>query len=369
MSRRSDKHILWYATLFSIIFPLLGFTIVQSSQWQLGPFERAHEANPIVMPSPYSIFHCPIQDKDIRWEAEHTFNPGAVVRHGKVYLVYRAEDDYGTGIGQHTSRLGLAVSIDGIHFQRKKVPIVFPDEDDQKPHEFPGGCEDPRIVETEEGTYVMTYTQWNHKVPVLGVATSDDLLHWKKHGYVFEGKCKRNWSKSGSIVCRCEGDRLIATKIRDKYWMYWGEGVIHVAVSDDLISWEPLRNNDGELVVLLEPREGKFDSSLVEAGPPAILTKDGILLLYNGKNAVKNGDPTIHARAYSAGQILLDIDDPAKILARSEECFLTPEKPYEMWGQYEEGTVFIQGLVHFKDSWFLYYGAADSAIGVAISKE
>ena len=184
------------------------------------------------------MFYCPIQNKDIHWEAEHTFNPGAVVRDGKIYLFYRAEDNYGTGIGNHTSRLGLAVSYDGIYFERTGTPILFPNCDDQKNYEFPGGCEDPRIVETEEGAYVMTYTQWNRQVAVLGVATSNDLLHWKKHGYAFEGKSIRQWSKSGSIVCRCEGDRLIATKIQGKYWMYWGEGLIYAAVSDDLISWE-----------------------------------------------------------------------------------------------------------------------------------
>ena len=107
----------------------------------------------------------------------------------------------------------------------------------------------------------MTYTQWNRQVAVLSVATSHDLWHWKKHGYAFEGNWMRQWSKSGSIVCRCEGDRLIATKIQGKYWMYWGEGLIHVAVSDDLISWEPMRDEDGMLLVVLEPRKGKLTAS------------------------------------------------------------------------------------------------------------
>lgn len=78
-----------------------------------------------------------------------------------------------------------------------------------------------------------------------------------------------------------------------------------------------------------------------------------------------NGDPKIPAGAYSAGQLVLDANDPTKVLSRGEECFLTPERPYEMKGQYKGGTVFIQGLVSFKGDWFLYYGTADSAIGVA----
>lgn len=351
--------------LLCITSPLISY----SSDWQLGKFERVDEENPVLTPCKESIFHCPVQGKDVHWEGEYIFNPGAVVRNGKIYLIYRAEDDFGVGCGQHTSRLGIAESSDGIHFQRGSVPVLFPDYDEQSLYEFPGGCEDPRIVETEEGTYVMTYTQWNRQVAVLGIATSDDLLHWKKHGYAFKTakKIRRYWSKAGSIVCRCEGDRLIATKLQGKYWMYWGEGLIHAATSEDLISWNPLLNEDDQPIAILEPRQGKFDSLLVEAGPPAILTKDGIVLLYNGKNSVKNGDPKIFPKAYSAGQVLIDANDPIKVISRSDECFLTPEKPYEMRGQYKGGTVFIQGLVPFQGKWFLYYGTADAAIGVAIS--
>lgn len=360
------------------IFALLTFgsfcaimPLVASSNWQLGPFERSDNANPILTPSKESVFHCPVQDKDVHWEGEYIFNPGAVVRDGKVYLFYRAEDNYGVGSGMHTSRIGMAESEDGIHFKRMPAPVLFPDKDDQGMYEFPGGCEDPRIVEAEDGTYVMTYTQWNRQVAVLGVATSKDLVHWKKQGYAFEKAENffKQWSKSGSIVCRVEGDRLIATKIQGKYWMYWGEGFIYAATSDDLISWTPIMNEDDRPLVVVAPREGKFDSALVEAGPPALLTKEGIVLLYNGKNSVIKGDPKLITKAYSAGQVLLDVNDPIKILARSEECFLTPERSYEMRGQYQGGTVFVQGLAHFQNRWFLYYGTADAAIGVAVTEK
>jgi len=354
--------------LLLTMLPLLGFS-VEPAAWELGPFERLDEANPILQPNTQSRFYCPLQKKEVPWEGDHTFNPGAVVRNGKVYIFYRAEDDYSQGIGQHTSRIGLAESEDGFHFQQSNPPVLFPDQDDQSIYEWPGGCEDPRVVETEEGSYVMTYTQWNRKLAVLGVATSSDLFHWTKHGYAFDkadqGKFGRRWSKSGSIVCRSEGDRLIATKIQGKYWMYWGEGSLHIATSDDLIAWEPLLDDAGNPVTVLKPRPGKYDSALVEAGPPAILTPKGILLLYNGKNAAENGDPLIGAGAYSAGQLLLDSKDPTKILARTEECFFRPEKPYETRGQYKDGTVFIQGLVHHQGHWLLYYGAADSVAGVA----
>ncbi|MBS0648370.1 MAG: pesticidal protein Cry15Aa [Verrucomicrobia bacterium] len=341
--------------------------------WELGFFERFDTANPILYPNPESHFYCPVQKKEVPWEGEHTFNPGAVVRHGTVYLFYRAEDNFSQGIGQHTSRLGLAESFDGFHFKQKTLPIFFPDEDSQTAHEWPGGCEDPRLVETEDGMYVMTYTQWNRKVAVLGVATSTDLMHWTKHGYVFdhahEGKFGRQWSKSGSIVCRLEGDRLIATQIQGKYWMFWGEGTVHLATSDDLISWQPLVDHSGKPLVILAPRPGKFDSALVESGPPALLTQKGIVLIYNGKNAAENGDPTIGPGAYSAGQVLFEAHDPTQILTRTEECFFRPERPYETRGQYVDGTVFVQGLVHHQGRWLLYYGAADSVAGVAYSNK
>lgn len=351
----------------SIASTLIGF---ESFIWPLGPFERPVE-HPVLSPQPESLFFCPIQEREIRWEKKHTFNPSAVVRNGKIYLIYRAEDDFGRGVGKHTSRLGIAESEDGIHFHRHPTPILYPDLDDQNQYEFPGGCEDPRIVETDEGTYVMTYTQWNRKIAVLAIATSEDLFSWEKWGYAFEneGREERRWSKSGSIICRKEGDRMVATKIHGKYWMYWGDGSIHLATSDDLISWKPLLDNQGELLAVLKPREGKFDSDIVEAGPPAILTDKGVALLYNGKNAIKTGDPRLLGRAYSAGEVLFDLDNPSKVISRLDDFILKPEMPFEMRGQYRSGAIFIEGLVHFQGQWLLYYGASDSKIGVAVCRD
>ena len=347
---------------FLVLTPLIAF-----AEW--GNFQRIDEVNPIIQPNPSTLFHCPIQNKEICWEGVHTFNPGAVVKDGKVYLFYRAEDNFGEGIGKRSSRIGLAISEDGLHFERSPVPVLFPGDDDQKTKEWPGGCEDPRIVETEDGRYVMTYTQWNQKMAVLGIATSTDLLNWKKHGYAFANTdFGRKWSKSGSIVCHLEGDRLIAAKIKGKYWMYWGEKALHLATSDDLITWEPVVNKCGHADKIVRPRKGKFDALIVETGPPALLTEKGILLLYNGKNAKETGDPSIGPEAYSAGQLLFDVNDPTKVLERSENCFFRPEKPYETTGQYKNGTVFIQGLVYFQGRWFLYYGCADSVVGIAVSE-
>jgi predicted GH43/DUF377 family glycosyl hydrolase len=122
------------------------------------------------------VFDDPIRGTAVHWEALHTFNPAAVVRNGVVDVLYRAEDDSGAmQIGMHTSRLGLAESADGIHFTRRATPVFFPAQDTQELREWPGGVEDPRIVEAEDGTYVLTYTQWNRSTYSVGIATSPDL--------------------------------------------------------------------------------------------------------------------------------------------------------------------------------------------------
>ncbi len=356
-----------------ISFFMLCLSSIVALDWTIGPFVRADSANPIITPRPESCFTCPILQKQVHWECDHTFNPAAVVKDGKVYLLYRAEDDSGVGIGMHTSRLGLAESLDGLTFQRNPLPVLFPNHDSQFYNEWPGGCEDSRIVEKEDGSYVMMYTQWNRQMAVLAVATSKDLMSWEKHGYAFEkaqnGTYGRRYCKSGSIVCKVVNDRLIAAKIQGKYWMYWGEGNIYLATSDDLISWEPLVDANGQLLAILGPRPGKYDSDFPEAGPPAVITKNGIVFLYNGRNSTENGDPAIPKGAYSAGQALFDAQDPTKLLARLDQPFFKPERPYEKSGQYIDGTVFVEGLVHFQGKWLLYYGTADSAIGVTVATD
>ena len=118
----------------------------------------------------------------------------------------------------------------------------------------------------------------------------------------------------------------------------------------------------------METRPGKFDSELDECGPPAVITKKGIVLLYNGKNAINaDADPALPKGMYSVGQAVFDIHNPGKLIARSDSNFLRPTLPHEITGQYRAGTTFSEGLVFFKNKWFLYYGTADSFVGLAIS--
>src|ERR1700693_938833 len=78
-------------------------------RWQIEPFARPPDATPVITPNRDSLFRNPVDGQPIHWEALHTFNPAAIVRNGKIYVIYRAEDDTGEmRIGLHTSRLGLA---------------------------------------------------------------------------------------------------------------------------------------------------------------------------------------------------------------------------------------------------------------------
>src|SRR5665213_798284 len=299
-----------------------------------------------------------------------------MVRDGKIYVLYRAEDDSGTmQIGMHTSRLGLAESADGIHFTRRATPVFFAADDDQKIREWPGGVEDPRIVEREDGTYVLTYTEWNRQTYSVGIATSTDLIHWTKHGPAFfaaaGGKYAHLKYKSAGIVTRLDKTkgRLIAVKINGKYWMYWGEGSIRLATSEDLIQWTPVEDSNGKPVELLAPRAGHFDSTFPETGPPPVLTDKGIVVLYNGKNATTGGDPDLGPSAYADGEALFDAQNPAHLLDQAARPVLKPELPYEKTGQYAAGTTFAEGLVFFHGQWFLYYGCADSLVAVATAPD
>ena len=325
----------------------------------------------MIAPRAASTFTDPVSNAQVHWEALHTFNPAAIVRDGKVFVLYRAEDDSGAmEIGGHTSRLGLAESDDGIHFTRQAEPVFFSDKDAQQSREYPGGVEDPRIVEREDGTYVLTYTQWNRVTYSVGIATSPDLLHWAKQGPAFldadGGKYAQLKYKSAGIVTQFDPakGRLIAAKIGGKYWMYWGEGAIHLATSTDLIHWSPVEDAQGDPIELLHPRAGHFDSTFPETGPPPVVTDAGIVVLYNGKNAVTGGDPDLGPNAYAAGEALFDATNPAHLIAQADHPDLKPEMPYEKTGQYVAGTTFAEGLVFFHDRWFLYYGCADSLVGV-----
>jgi len=376
--------------LISILFASCKQT-GQADLWAIKDFVKVDEANPILKADSTSKFACPMLHGSVAWEAKDVFNPAAVVKDNKVFLLYRAEDFVGKHNG--TSRIGLAISEDGINFKKHPYPVLYPEDDFLKKYEWDGGIEDPRVVETEQGTYVMTYTSYDGTTARLCIAISKDLYKWKKTGPAFKGlvdmsqiNVKRNkdgsltresvnlqretgrWSKSGSIVCKKEGNKFKAVKIKEKYWMYWGDTDIFLATSDDLTNWEPITDEAGKIIPVLKRRKGYFDSNLVEPGPPAFITNDGILLIYNSRNSATDGDKTITAKAYCAGQALFNRNNPAVLIDRLNENFMKPDKNYETEGQVNQ-VCFLEGLVYYKNKYFVYYGTADSKIAVAIHND
>jgi beta-1,2-mannosidase len=310
--------------------------------WDLGPFVKRKE--PVLQPTPESVFTCPIRGTDVRWEEQNTYNPAAVVRGGKVYLLYRADDRSPDLRWGRTCRIGLAHSDDGVHFTRNTKPVLYPDNDEWKQYEWEGGCEDLHIVEDEDGTYYMNYTAWSGKRDTMSVATSRDLVHWIKHGPAFRKHApeKVYGSRSGVVVTRREGDRLIAAKLEGKYWMYYTHPC-GIAWSENLIDWVPT----GKAVW---PGGGR------EAGAIALLRDDGILLMTQG------GHHTLGA--WTLRQALIDANDRKTVLKEQKEPFLWPEYGWEKKG-FVANTTVANGLVPFRGEWMLYYGGADRVIGLA----
>jgi predicted GH43/DUF377 family glycosyl hydrolase len=358
-----------------------------SDDWHLGPFTP--EGGAVMTTRPDARFACPVSGEEVRWAAKDVFNPGGVVLDGRIHLMVRAEDSTGRYAG--TSRIGLATSADGITFELEPEPVIYPANDAWQAWEWPGGCEDPRVVESPDGGFVCLYTAFDGKAGTLFVATSDDMHVWIKHGPAFAGTdYAMRSSKSGAIVTEVVGGRVVAASRQGKYWMYWGEGICFAAVSDDLVRWSPVvfdATRDRYLTYgaqperhweihvvsghdvlrpILFPRSGRFDSLLVEPGPPALQTEHGIVLLYNGANHSDRGDPELPAFSYQPGQALFDSVDPASCIARDTKPFLRPNQVGASEGQM--GNVcFAQALVLFGDRWRLYFGMGDSRIGCAVA--
>jgi predicted GH43/DUF377 family glycosyl hydrolase len=284
------------------------------------------------------------------FESAGTFNPAVVKKGGKFVMLYRAQDQKGT------SSLGYATSDDGIHFVRRSEPVMVA----ETPYEKGGGVEDPRLVKVG-ATYYLTYTGYNnidgmgsdHKDAQLCLATSSDLMHWKRQGVImpsYKGKWNVKWTKSGAIV---------PEKVNGKYWMYYLADArdqlsqMGVAYSDDLLHWTEALDHP-----VLSSRPGSFDAQVVEPGPPPIMIPEGIFLIYNGAD-----DKLL----YSTGWALFDKNDPTRVLARAEQPVFAPEKEWEKVGQVPN-VVFVEGLVRDGKRWLFYYGGADKHVGVATAQ-
>jgi predicted GH43/DUF377 family glycosyl hydrolase len=298
----------------------------QRDRWPFGTWQRL-SAGPVLSP------------QGDAWESAGTFNPSVVRHDGRIVMLYRAQDSKGT------SRLGYANSTDGIHFTRRREPVLSPEAD----YEKNGGVEDPRLVKIE-GTYYLTYTGYNTKDAQLCLATSKDLVHWDRKGVIlpaYKGRWNVGWTKAGAIV---------PDRIDGKYWMYYlGTAAdktdqMGVASSPDLIHWTDVLD-----APVLPRRPGRFDSRVVEPGPSPILTADGIVLVYNGAD---------DGLVYRTGIVRFDRKDPTRVLSRTDTPVFAPEAPWEEVGQVPN-VVFVEGMVRQGPRWLFYYGGADKHVGVA----
>jgi len=318
------------------------------------PFNK-YAGNPILSPNPEN-----------NWESAFLYNPTAIVLNETIFLLYRAQN------ASKTSSIGLAWSTDGYNFTRLNQPIIYATED----YETIGGTEDPRIVRVN-GTFHVTYTAYNNESAQLCMASSTDLLNWNKSGILFPGWTdvaysdidvpmpRVNHSKSGAIVNE---------PIDGVYHMYFGDSSFYHATSPDLSNWTALPAEEYFAAPLMP-----WENRLIEPGPAPIKTRDGRwILIYNGMTTGRIGYPKDQ---YSVGQMLIDpsgsfrptlnVSDgmyqPALRdgpIARIENPLLVPEASSEQEGQVNQ-VVFAEGLVQFKGKWFLYFGQADSTLGVA----
>lgn len=289
--------------------------------------------------------------KEHGWESRYVLNSAAVRLEGKVFILYRAFGD------DKISRIGLAWSMDGIHLDGRLDEPVFKPEGD--PTES-GGCEDPRVV-VIDGRMWMLYTAYDGSVAQIALASIDvkDFLagrydRWERHGLGFPGL-----SNKDAV--------LYPEKINGKYALYHRiDPNLWISYMDDLKCPWPRKGQQ----IVLGPRTGMmWDGVKIGAGAQPIKTTHGWLNIYHGVD---------FESSYRLGVLFTPLDDPAKILYRSPNAVLEPETDYEL-GKSDGGTswvphvVFTCGAVPEEDKEvvgpddhiLVYYGAADSVMGVA----
>lgn len=308
-----------------------------------------HHKNPIIT----SRVHLP-------WESQATMNPAAVYEKGKVHLAYRAIGDSGLSV------VGYASSEDGIHFDiRPEKPMYTPREKFEWSGVSPvdsqekfmsgggyGGCEDPRLTLIDNKFY-LTYVAYDGMNPprvAISSIPEDDFFaqnwdKWKKPVII---------SKPGIVD---KNACILPEKINGKYVIF------HRIFPNILIDYVDSLEFDGTQYLQgehkISPTDYGWDSRKVGAGPPPMKTKDGWLLIYH---AVDDKDDS----QYKMGAMLLDLNDPTKVLYRTQKPILAPTEWYENHG-FKAGVAYPCGAVIKDDILYVYYGGADSYVCVATS--
>ena len=277
---------------------------------------------------------------DIPYRATTVFNAAAAAIDGESILLLRVEDLRGI------SHLTVARSDDGrTGWRVDPEPTLMPDPD-HHPEEV-WGIEDPRITwlpEREE--WAVAYTAFSRRGPLVSLATTHDF---------------RQFHRLGPAMPPEDKDAALFPRRIDGRWALIhrptplaGPAHIWLAFSPDLRHW-------GDHTLLLPAREGAWwDAGKIGLGPPPLETPDGWLMLYHGVRSTASGS------LYRAGLVLLDLEDPRRVLHRTDEWVFGPSESYEQTGDVG-GVVFPCGWIHdpATDELRIYYGAADSAIALA----
>jgi len=272
------------------------------------------------------------------YEVNTVFNPGATVVDGETVLLCRVEDRRGI------SHLTVARSADGVHDWRiDPMPLIADDPDD---HASMWGAEDPRITRVDElGGWMIAYTAYGPEGPCVALALTQDFRKVERFGVVMSPE-----DKNASLLPRRIGGNY-ALFHRPVSKMS-GRADVWLSRSADLRSWttpEPV----------LASRPGPWwDGVRIGFGPPPLETPHGWLVVYHGVKQMVNGP------IYRVGLALLDRENPARVVRRSDDWVLSPSAPYEMSGDVSN-VVFPTGLVVVDDEIRVYYGAADTAVAMA----
>lgn len=271
--------------------------------------------------------------EDHPWERAAVFNCAVVERDGVIHLLYRAMDrPYGGYNERFVSRIGYAASIDGLNFWRFNKP-VFQGETAQEHW----GVEDPRIVYMD-GRYWMTYTAFGGRKDgdfKIALASTENFLHWERHGVLLDES-----NKNGVLFPEKVGDKyLLLHRRAPNVWL---------ASSPDLKNWQDHRP-------LLQTIPDSWQETRVGSAGPPLKTPGGWLFFYHA--ADRNN-------VYRLGLAILDLEDPTKVLFRTEDPIMEPELPWEREGLVPN-VVFSCGAIKWNDEYLVYYSGADQAIGVA----
>ncbi len=292
---------------------------------------QRHPANPILVPDPLS-----------HWERYNVFNASVIYHNGLFHMHYRAQ---GT---DWISRIGYAVSVDGIRWNRLREPVLAPDGSPRERR----GVEDPRVT-LLDGVFYMCYTAYGFTTPEQGltqfngatitpmIARSTNLITWERLGPLVVGEDNKDHV-------------LFPRKIRGRYAiLHRRRPHIWIAYSDDLVHWD-----EADMAPIFGPRpDNPWDNTAVGANGVPIETEHGWLFFYHGYN---------EHHVYNLGVCLLDLDDPTRVIHRPTASLLAPEEMWEVRGDVAN-VVFSCANLRVGDQVYVYYGGADHVIALAIA--